>query len=374
MPNKRNLRPHANSPKSSPVGAHEHIDLISTKHHPFRLTPQTLQTWYAKLYPTQVLSRYGIRHAQDIITFLKSPAGQVTKATLAAELATIAAQMEASKLAARLKQQHIKRLLMFLLLHYLAERRKRAEIRQQTAEEQAYQRLHEEPKKDEAREMIREIDLTYQAELDELHEHIEMDLREVYALDNLILTLQHCQLENERWFKKMDQALSGLIESTHPEQQLQRVALHIQEELNTLKAELAMDRQEIVKEAVEQKSTPPLASIEQHELKQLKLNLLQDTQSMLQQKLDPKQLNSQVSKIRSHYDDVRKTLSTQRKQADGQKGTLENNLHDLKLKHHGLEKERAAMLKLFDAGRSPGKAPKPEQHPQHTAQRKHFGG
>lgn len=75
---------------------------------------------------TQFVSRFGLKTAADVITFLKSPAGKSTKALIAEELAEIAAQREERLFQLREHEAMRHRLLAFLFLGLLYKREAKA--------------------------------------------------------------------------------------------------------------------------------------------------------------------------------------------------------------------------------------------------------
>ena len=107
------------------------------------LSPTPLNTSESTL-ATQCLGRFGLQSSSDVISFLKSPAGESTMALLGKELAEMAAIDEQVQQDLLIKQRQHKRKLMFLLLGLLHKHEARAHRLEEEIQRYNEKRLHNE--------------------------------------------------------------------------------------------------------------------------------------------------------------------------------------------------------------------------------------
>lgn len=91
------------------------------------------------------LGRFGLQNAEDVINFLKSPAGETVKSEIGAELALIANIEEERRIELQEQQLFQRRLLAFIFLSLIAYREAKAHAVYEQIIEQIDKRLHTPP-------------------------------------------------------------------------------------------------------------------------------------------------------------------------------------------------------------------------------------
>ncbi len=165
--------PSLHSPAHPSMSSHTSADLPNASGKKIELTAPQLEKWLAHAESSlsqgkhkltsekmdadtpnlaiQLLSRFGLQTAQDVIEFLNSPAGKATTAMIEKQLAEMAALEEDIRQSWLAEQRQEKRVLIFLLLgllhkgkvhaHHLNEEIQRAmDKRHQTEEKEAIQK------------------------------------------------------------------------------------------------------------------------------------------------------------------------------------------------------------------------------------------
>lgn len=286
------------------------------QHRSFQPSAEDLQKWFTELYPTQALSRYGLKHAVGIVAFIKSPAGKAVSTLLREEQARLLAQIDANR-AAHLFKQRLKLMLMLMFRHYLAQK-KREQARLREAERQTYEKLYEEESE--------VIDKNYETELDMVWQEIQYDEKEKEALDDLIVDLEHWKPDDESWFHDCERDLIAWSEEEsdfipHFDKLLEQ----IKETADLLRDELALDAQKIEKDITHAHAATPLSALPATQFKQLKLAMLQDTQAVLiqaKQNIDPKLITTHLNKVKGQYEVLRDSLLTQTHELTKQRGQI----------------------------------------------------
>lgn len=124
------------------------VHLMTSDKKPIQITTTQVERWFARLEEahstkrTQLLSRFGLKNAQDVITFLNSPEGKSIIAIIGERLANMEAMNDAIHEQQNLsRRQH--RHLILLLLGLMYNHKARSEKLNRGIQEQIDKKLHQ---------------------------------------------------------------------------------------------------------------------------------------------------------------------------------------------------------------------------------------
>lgn len=129
------------------------LNLITSDKKSIQITGVQVERWFTRLEElnptnrTQLLSRFGLKNAQDVITFLNSPEGKSITAIIGEKLADMEAMSEAMHEQQKIsRRQH--RNLILLLLGLMYNRKARTEKLNREIQDQIDKKLHQPPQED----------------------------------------------------------------------------------------------------------------------------------------------------------------------------------------------------------------------------------